>query len=335
MAGRRTNLALLGLLALAFASGLVAYAIGAGWVRWMVVAHAVTGLAILTLAPWKSVIVRRGVRRWRPGSWASIVLSILAVLTIGFGVLHSTGTVDSVLGVSPMQIHVGAAVGTLLFGVGHVVVRPVRPRRTDLSRRNVLRAGAVLGGTGLFLVTFERVMGLASIPGADRRFTGSHERGTGDLERMPVTQWFNDSVPDVDPRTWRLAVRAGEEVREWTHEELLVFDDRTRAIIDCTGGWFAAQDWSGVRLSRLLPPNAEGRGIEVRSVTGYGRRFPLRDLENLWVATRVGGRFLDAGHGFPARIVAPGRRGFWWVKWIRSIEVTDTPWWWQSPFPLS
>ncbi|MDT5134639.1 MAG: hypothetical protein QOE41_3950, partial [Mycobacterium sp.] len=34
------------------------------------------------------------------------------------------------------------------------------------------------------------------------------------------------------------------------------------------------------------------------------------------------------------RIVAPGRRGFWWVKWVASVEVVDEPWWWQPPFPL-
>jgi hypothetical protein len=31
----------------------------------------------------------------------------------------------------------------------------------------------------------------------------------------------------------------------------------------------------------------------------------------------------------------PGRRGFWWVKWVERIEVSSTPWWWQSPFPLT
>ena len=42
-----------------------------------------------------------------------------------------------------------------------------------------------------------------------------------------------------------------------------------------------------------------------------------------------------AGHGFPARLVAPDRRGFWWVKWVVRIETSNVPWWVQSPYPLS
>jgi len=32
-----------------------------------------------------------------------------------------------------------------------------------------------------------------------------------------------------------------------------------------------------------------------------------------------------AGHGAPVRLVAPGRRGFIWVKWVTRIELHDEP----------
>jgi DMSO/TMAO reductase YedYZ molybdopterin-dependent catalytic subunit len=75
--------------------------------------------------------------------------------------------------------------------------------------------------------------------------------------------------------------------------------------------------------------------VIVASETGYVRRFPVGDARSMVLAARVGGRPLSAGHGFPARLVAPGRRGFWWVKWVERIETSSTPWWWQSPFPLT
>jgi DMSO/TMAO reductase YedYZ molybdopterin-dependent catalytic subunit len=52
------------------------------------------------------------------------------------------------------------------------------------------------------------------------------------------------------------------------------------------------------------------------------------------LATRLGGQELDAGHGFSARLVAPDRRGFWWVKWVSSIQLDGAPAWWQLPFPV-
>jgi DMSO/TMAO reductase YedYZ molybdopterin-dependent catalytic subunit len=335
VAGRRTNVALLVLLGAAFVTGGLAYGLGRGWAGAVVVAHGALGLAIVLLAPWKSVIARRGLRRRRPGAWASVALTVLVGAAVLFGVLHATGLAVDLGPVSAMQLHVGAALLSVPLALWHVLARRVRPRRTDLSRRTVLRAGALLGGAGLAYAATEGLVHAASLRGSDRRFTGSHEQGSFAPGSMPVTQWLNDPVPVLDPATWRLVVRAGPVERNWTIGQLDAFGDRVRATIDCTGGWYAVQDWTGAWLGRLIPELGSARSVIVRSVTGYPRRFPVHDLGGLLVATRVGGRPLDPGHGFPARIVAPGRRGFWWVKWIESIELSGTPWWWQWPFPLA
>ena len=79
---------------------------------------------------------------------------------------------------------------------------------------------------------------------------------------------------------------------------------------------------------------AAATSIVVTSVTGYRRRFPVRDAEALWLATGFQGRPLTAGTGAPVRLVAPNRRGFWWVKWVASVELSDAPSYAQSPFPL-
>jgi DMSO/TMAO reductase YedYZ molybdopterin-dependent catalytic subunit len=144
----------------------------------------------------------------------------------------------------------------------------------------------------------------------------------------------------LDPAAWRLRVRAGEATREWTYAELAGFTDRVEAVLDCTGGWYARVAWEGARLDRLLPPGALERAgstasVVVASATGYRRRLPLADAGTLLLATRLDGRPLAAGHGFPARLVAPGRRGFWWVKWVVSVDLDPSPWWRQPPFPLT
>jgi DMSO/TMAO reductase YedYZ molybdopterin-dependent catalytic subunit len=335
MAGRRTNLALLVLLAAAILTGALAYGIGSGWGRVAVIAHGAAGLGLVLLAPWKSAIARRGLRRRRPGSWASVALTVLAGIAVAFGVLHSTGLLVDLGPVTAMQVHVGAALLSIPLAVWHVLARRVRPRRTDLSRRTLLRAGAVLGGAGLAYAGVEGLVRVAGLPGADRRFTGSYERGSGRPEEMPVTQWLDDPVPSIDAASWRLEVVGGDGSRTWTYEELAGFDDRLPATLDCTGGWYADQVWEGAWLRRLLPDVGEARSVRVVSVTGYPRRFPADDLPRLLLATRVGGRPLDPGHGFPARLVAPGRRGFWWVKWVARVEASPVPWWWQWPFPVT
>jgi DMSO/TMAO reductase YedYZ molybdopterin-dependent catalytic subunit len=336
MAGRRTNLALFGLLAAAFLSGTLAFAIGtAWWNRWVVLAHGIAGLAIVVLAPWKSLIARRGLRRARSGRGVSLAFSLLVTLALVAGFLHSTGLAVMMGPVSAMQVHVGAALLALPLALWHVVARRVLTRRADLSRRNLLRAGLLIGVTGLAYAAVEGVVRLASLPGGARRFTGSHERGSFEPSAMPVTQWLDDPVPRLDAGTWRLEIRDSAGSRHLDHATLAAFDDRVQAVLDCTGGWYAEQEWEGAWLDRLVAPAGDSRSLLVRSATGYTRRFPLADLPHLLLATRVGGEPLEAGHGFPARLVAPGRRGFWWVKWVVALEVDGVPWWWQPPFPLT
>lgn len=321
MAGRRTNLALLVLLAASVLTGALMFGIGTGWNRWVTAAHGVVGIGIVALAPWKSAIGRRGVRRrGLDDALPALMLAGSVIVALVSGLLHRFG-VREMGPVDAMQIHVGVGLVVAPLAVWHVVARPVRPRRSDLSRRAVLRAGVLGAAAGAAWLV---------LPAARHRFTGSQERGSGDPEAMPVTQWLNDTVPAVDGAAWRLAAPG----RPWSLDDLDAAGDAVEATLDCTGGWYAVQRWHGTRLDRLLG-DAPGQTVVVRSVTGYARRFPRSDAAHLLVATRVGGEALSPGHGYPARLVAPGRRGFWWVKWIESIELDDRPWWVQSPFPLT
>jgi DMSO/TMAO reductase YedYZ molybdopterin-dependent catalytic subunit len=354
-AGRRTNLALLGGLLVALGTGGLAFGVGTGWARWALAVHAAAGVVLLLLSPWKSSIASRALARRppRPATSAGIALAVLVAVALLTGFGHSTGLLRSLGPVTAMQVHVGAALACVPLALWHVVARPQRPRRADLGRRGLLRVGALAGVAALGWLAVEGVERVAGLPGARRRFTGSYPAGSMDPAVMPVTQWLDDQVPSVDPASWRLRVRAGGQARDWSYRELDAFSDRLRATIDCTGGWYAEQEWQGVWLDRLLPAPPAGRSpappagptggaaptgsgtLAVTSLTGYQRRFPLREGGRLLVATRVGGLPLAEGHGFPARIVAPGRRGFWWVKWVREVELEGGPWWWQPPFPLT
>jgi hypothetical protein len=330
MGGRRTNLALFGLLAAAFLTGWLAFSFNDWSSRVALVVHGVAGLAIVGLLPWKSVLAQRSILRRGSASWVlGTSLALLLLVSLAFGLLHSAGqpylwtapllsSIPVLRELTAMELHVGAALALLPFAIWHVLVRPVRARPTDLSRRVVLRLGLLLGAS---------VAVLAVLPAGKRALTGSYQ-----LDVLPVTSWLLDPVPQVELASWSLL--AGS--RRWSYEELASFTDRTRAVIDCTGGWYSEQEWEGVWLGRLLPPEqlAGALSISVLSSTGYPRRFGVADVSRLLLATRVGGADLSPGNGHPVRLVAPGQRGFWWVKWVIELRPESVPWWWQSPYPF-
>ncbi len=328
---RRTNLALLVLVPVAIFTGLWANTVGTDIFIHPSVLHGMVALAILALTPWKSVIVRRGLHRRRRLPWASIALLVMVVVTLASGMMHAFGFRGPFGPLSLMQVHIGGALGALILVYVHYRSHPVRMRRTDVDRRAFLKTATLTGAAAAIWLGLEGALDALGLPGGERRFTGSHETSSFDPRGLPVTSWFNDEVQRIDPETWRLSVdRASldlEDVSRLPREDL-------HAVLDCTSAWYSEQVWSGVRLDRLVT-GGEHRSIVVRSQTGYARRFPTRDLERLWLVTHVGGQPLTAGHGFPARIVAPGRRGFWWVKWVVGIETSDVPWWVQLPFPIT
>jgi hypothetical protein len=331
---RWTNLALFVLLGVAFVSGWVAFFYALAPSRWSLIVHATSGYAIVALTPWKSVIAARGVQRRRAGWGASLVLTLLVVVSVISGILHSSGLLISAGAITAMEVHVGAALIALPFATWHVIARRIPMRAVDLSRRSLLRAGTVLAGAGLVYGAGEGIARLLTLPGARRSPSGSYEYGSLQPAQLPVTQWMFDGVPAIEPTAWRLVIGGGGTARAWTYDELLRFDDRTRATLDCTGGFYSTQDWSGVWLSRLIPPGTNASSVHVRSLTGYDRRFPIDVTDQLLLATRLGDLPLDPGHGFPVRLVAPNQRGYWWVKWVTAISIDALPSWWQLPFPI-
>lgn len=327
MAGRHTNLALLWATVLAVVSGVFAFMVGTSSGAWVVIAHGVFALAIVVLSPWKSMIAVRGLTRSRPGRGLSMGLSLSTLAALATGVVLVTGAVDSIGPFTIMQLHVSFGLLALALTLVHSLQRPVPHRRTDISRRNALRAGGVLAAAGGLWLVAEGLLDVTGARGADRRFTGSHE--IVDAGDIPATQWINDRVQRLDRATHTVELPRGP-----LSIDELEGEDSFEATLDCTGGWYTTQVWSGTRLDRLIDPR-QGASIVVRSTTGYWRRFPVSQAGQLLLATHVAGHPLPDGNGGPVRLVAPGRRGYWWVKWIDRIEVDDLPPWWQPPLPIA
>src|SRR6266700_679746 len=150
-AGRITNQTLLVALVLVFGTGVATVAIGSSSGRWAAIAHGIAGLAILLLVPWKSRVVRGGLRRGRASRWVSLLLAALVVITFGAGLGYATGLVHSIAGRPGLWVHIAVALVLVPLVLWHIVARRIRPRRSDLSRRTFLRAGLLgAGAAGLY-----------------------------------------------------------------------------------------------------------------------------------------------------------------------------------------
>ena len=327
MTARSTDWGLALLVALLAISGLLSWFDGRAWVF---VAHGIAGMALAVLLAWKLPRVWPRVvdpRRWTRRTWFGALALTLVAATLVSGWLWSGVGEFSLGGFTLLAWHdlLGALLAVAVLA--HLVLRAKPLGRHDLGRRQLLTGGAVLGG-GLLAWQLQRSLtSLFGLPASERRFTGSYEAGSFEGNSFPVTSWVADDPAPLDPGDYRLRVEGlvAEPL------ELAAADldngDELEATLDCTGGFYSTQRWRGVRLASLLErarPAPEAGHIRVISHTGYRWSFSLADADGLLLATQVSGEQLSHGHGAPARLVAPGRRGFQWVKWVTRIEVTDS-----------
>jgi hypothetical protein len=337
------NTLLLGFVAVALPSGYFGLTNGDPGKAWILWLHAVAAYAIVAVASWKAVVVWRSLRIHPVIGTDRLTFVLMAaiflfVVASGFTWAYAGRIVFG--RVALIELHVWMAVLVAALLAWHVLsrrwvfrIQPSRDRRAFFRLAAGSAAGIALWQGGELLAR------LASLPGADRRFTGSYETGSH-TGRFPTVSWFNDDPDRIDRASWRLRFDGVvTNPRDFSYADLEAMGgDPVEATIDCTGGWYSTQRWQGVPLAALLDavgPEDGAGSIEVVSVTGFSRRFSMDEARGAMLALGVAGRELSHGHGAPARLVMPDHRGFDWVKWVERITVRGGSDIWQPPLPLS
>jgi DMSO/TMAO reductase YedYZ molybdopterin-dependent catalytic subunit len=331
MGPRVVDWALLALTLIGIGTGLASFLVGDERGRLLFAAHGALGLAVLGVLAAKLRRVQPRLTtpgKWRPGMVAGVLTTLAALATVGIGIWWVV--VQTPINYpNGMILHTTAGFVLLGLCLWHLVVRfrPL-PRRELTERRTLLKLGAVLLGGGAVWGSVEAGVRVMDAPGKQRRFTGSRLADGGEDGPFPVTNWMFDPIPPLDVEAYRLEV-GGLVARPMrlTLDELGGWSGaRVRATLDCTGGWYTVQEWQGVRVGDLLDAAAVQPGaafVRFSSATGYRWSLPIDEARAAILATQVGGAALTAGHGAPLRLVASGRRGFQWVKWVTRVEVLD------------
>ena len=332
---RAVDWSILACVLFASGSGLYSFTVGRpdgfGWL--FVWSHRVVGLTLVALLAFKLVRVRRRLTdpdRWQRSTALSVATGIIAIATLATGIVW--GVVGLVwVAVWPLlAVHIGLGLLLVPLVLAHMSTRFRLPRRRDIADRRVaLKYFGLLAAGGLAARLGDALVRIADAPGADRRFTGSKPTDGDGNGSFPVTMWVADNPDPIGRSTYDLSVSGLVETpRSIGHAELLGDAPSTteEALLDCTSGWYTVQEWGGIRVGELLDAaGVEREATHVRfvSVTGYRWSLPIEEAREALLATHVGGERLTHGHGAPVRLVAPGRRGFQWVKWVRRVEVRD------------
>jgi DMSO/TMAO reductase YedYZ molybdopterin-dependent catalytic subunit len=168
-----------------------------------------------------------------------------------------------------------------------------------------------------------------------------------DPARLPPGQYLTvkwpvlhaGSVPDVDLTTWDFRVwgEVDEPLRlSWDEFAELPAVEVTQDI-HCVTRWsrfdttFRGVPWSVVRERVGQRPSA--RYAIAHAEQGFTANVPAAFLEHegALLATHADGEPLTPEHGFPLRLVIPGKYFWKSAKWLRGIELTatDKPGFWE------
>ncbi|ELZ54671.1 MULTISPECIES: molybdopterin-dependent oxidoreductase [Halorubrum] len=310
-------------------TGLVSFTVGVpeGWpLFWL---HRALGVGIVALLAWKLARVRRRLTDpglWRRSTALSVLTLVAAVGAIGTGVAWVFGVDVRLSYWTLLSVHVGFGLALVPLVAAHAATRFRLPRRVDFERRRTaVSYFALLAAGGAAYRLQQAANDALDTAGADRRFTGSQPREGAGNAAFPITSWVADDPAPIDRDDYRLTVGGlVSDPAELTVDDLAAGHE-TEALLDCTSGWYTVQKWGGIRVGDLLDAAGElgddAAYVRFTSVTGYRWSLPIDEAEDALLATRVGGEPLSHGHGAPARLVAPDRRGFQWVKWVTRVEV--------------
>nr|MBN1229329.1 sulfite oxidase-like oxidoreductase [Anaerolineae bacterium] len=145
-------------------------------------------------------------------------------------------------------------------------------------------------------------------------------------QKFPVLHY--GPTPSYDMGSWRLrAFGLVDAEKTWTWEQFLGLPTKTITVdIHCVTRWSMFNStWEGVPFRDfvdLVGVKPEAQFVIAHCAYGYTTSLPLEAMldDDVLLACRYDGKFLEPDHGYPLRTLVP-QRYFWKsAKWLEGIE---------------
>jgi DMSO/TMAO reductase YedYZ molybdopterin-dependent catalytic subunit len=112
-----------------------------------------------------------------------------------------------------------------------------------------------------------------------------------------------------------------EIINDFKHYKKLV-------TLNCVEGWSVKILWEGILIKDLINlTNITNNASTLifHAYDGYTTSLPLNYIldNNIIIAFKMNNVTIPPERGFPFQLVAEGKWGYKWVKWITEIEISD------------
>ena len=158
----------------------------------------------------------------------------------------------------------------------------------------------------------------------------------------PISEQGNNAIKGtqfIDKDTYRLRIDGMVERPEnFTYDQIKNFTPVSKLVnLNCVEGWSFTAKWTGIPVKTLLDETGikeNAATVIFYSVDGYSTSHDINYLldNNVILAYKINDLTLPQDRGFPLQLVAEGKYGYKWAKWIDHIEVVNTSYkgYWES-----